>query len=51
MQGANHQHIHKHVMDGLSGYEKIKKAVVDHHDEAVDHVNHVKKNLINIGLN
>ena len=45
------KNIHKHVMNGLSGYEKIKKAVVDHHDEAVHHVNSAGKKLVNLGIN
>ena len=43
--------IHKHVMNGLSGYEKLKKQVVDGHDEAIHHVNSAGKKLVNLGIN
>ena len=41
--GHHHKNIHKHVMGGLSGYEKIKKAVIDNHDDVSHHVNHIGK--------
>ena len=47
----NHKQIHDTLIKGLSGYERIKKAVVDHHDEAKHHVTNVKKGLMNLGLN
>ena len=49
--GHHHKNIHKHVMNGLSGYEKIKKAVVDHHDDAIHHVNSAGKKLVKLGTN
>ena len=39
--GHHRINIHKREMDGLSGYEKIKKQIVDGHDEAIYHVNSV----------
>ena len=38
-------------MNGLSGYEKLKKQVVDGHDEAIHHVNSAGKKLVNLGIN
>jgi hypothetical protein len=38
-------------MKALSGYERIRKGLIEGHDEAVHHVNHVKKGLMNLGLN
>ena len=49
--GHHHKHIHKHVMNGLSGYEKIKKQIVDGHDEAVHRVNSAGKRFVNLGTN
>ena len=49
--GHHHKNIHKTVMHGLSGYEKIKKQVVDNHDEAMHHVGHIGKKLVNLGIN
>jgi len=49
--GHHHRNIHKTVTQGLSGYEKIKKAVVDGHDEAVHHVNSAGKKMVNLGIN
>ena len=39
------------VMNGLSGYEKIKKQIVDGHDEAIHHVNSAGKKSVNLGIN
>ena len=47
----NHKQIHDTLIKGLSGYEKLRKGVIEGHDEAVHHVNNVKKGLINLGLN
>ena len=49
--GHHHRNIHKTVMNGLSGYEKIKKQIVDGHDEAIHHVNSAGKKLVNLGIN
>ena len=45
---GHHQHkqIHNHVMTGLSNYEKIKKQVIDGHEE----MNHVGKKLMHLGI-
>ena len=48
--GHHHRNIHKTVMNGLSGYEKIKKQIVDGHDETKHHVNSTGKKLINLGI-
>ena len=51
---AGHHH-HKQINDtlikGLSGYEKLRKGIIEGHDEAVHHVSNVKKGLMNLGLN
>ena len=49
--GHHHKNIHKHVMNGLSVYENLKKQVVDGHDEAIHHVNSAGKKLVNLGIN
>ena len=49
--GNHHRNINRAVMNGLSGYEKMKKAVVDGHDEAIHHVNSAGKKLVNLGIN
>jgi len=49
--GQHRKNIHKHAMSGLSGYEKIKKAVIDGHDDAVHHVNSAGKKLVKLGIN
>ena len=48
--GEHHHKIHHNVMKGLSGYEKLKKQVVDGHDEAIHHVNSAGKKLVNLGI-
>ena len=49
--GHHHRNIHKSVMNGLSGYEKIKKRIVDVHDDEIYHVNLAFKLLVNLGIN
>ena len=47
----NHKQVNDTLIKGLSSYEKLRKGIIEGHDEAAHHVNHVKKGLINIGLN
>ena len=47
LAGSHHHKTHRHVMNGMSGYEKNKKAVIHGHDD----VNSVGKKLINLGMN
>lgn len=46
--------IHNGVMKSLSGYETLRNKVIDHHDEALHHVNQVtgnlRKSLPNLGF-
>ena len=52
---GNHSRANHHgVMSGLSGYERLRNTVMDHHDDALHHVNQVtstlRKSLPNLGL-
>jgi len=51
LAGSHHHKIHRHVMNGMSGYEKIRKGIIEGHDEVIHHVNHVGKKLVNLGIN
>ena len=51
LAGSHHHKIHRHVMNGMSGYEKIRKDIIDGHDEVMHHVNHVGKKLVDLGIN
>ena len=51
LAGSHHHKIHPHVMNGMNGYEKIRKGIIEGHDKAIHHVNHVGKKLLNLGIN
>ena len=52
--GNHSRAIHHGVKSGLSGYERLRYTVMDHHEDAVHHVNQVagnlRKSLPNLGL-
>ena len=52
--GGHSRAIHSGVMNSLSGYERLRNTVMDHHNDAVHHVNQVagnlRKSLPNLGL-
>ena len=49
LAGSHHHKIHQHVMNGMSGYEKIRKGIIEGHDEVASKVNSVGKKLVNLG--
>ena len=49
--GANNYNAtHNGVMRGLSGYESLRNKVVEHHNDALNVVSHLKKNMPKLGL-
>ena len=52
--GNHSRAIHNGVMNGVSGYERLRNTVMDHHNDAVHHFDQVsgnlRKSLPNLGL-
>ena len=42
--------INKHAMKAISGYDNIRKNVIDNHDQAESHVNQTVSNLKKAGI-